>query len=291
MKPYIVIVLAVFFLACEKGITIQPENQPAKLVVEAQIENGQPPIVQLSNSLNFFSLITRAMLQGSFVHDAAVTVSNGTLSQPLIEYKVPIDSGYFVYYYGLPAGAPLLLGEEGKTYKLDIRVGGAVYTSSTTIPVLAKTIDSLWWKPAPRVEDTPRVTLMVKVTDPPGYGNYIRYFTRVNRDPFFPGASSVFDDQIVDGTTYEIQVDRGINRNDTLDEKEYGFFRRGDTATVKFANIDKVSFEFWRGLEYSYQSVGNPFSTPTRVVGNISNGALGAFCGYAVQYKTVIIPK
>ncbi len=290
MKPYVFIGIAVFFLACEKGITIQPENQPAKLVVEAIIENGQPPMVQLSNSLNFFSLITREMLQGSFVHDATVSVSNGTMTQQLVEYKLPIDSGYFVYYYGVPAGASILLGETGKTYHLTIRAGGEEYTSSTTIPVLSKTIDSLWWKPAARAEDTPRVNLMVRVTDPPGYGNYIRYFTKVNSEPFLPGASSVFDDQVVDGTTYEVQVDRGINRNDSLDEQEYGFFRRGDTATVKFANIDKVSYDFWRALEYSYQSVGNPFSTPTRVVGNISNGALGAFCGYAVQYKTLVIP-
>jgi len=27
------------------------------------------------------------------------------------------------------------------------------------------------------------------------------------------------------------------------------------------------------------------------VLGNINNGALGAFCGYAAQYKILIIPK
>lgn len=132
---------------------------------------------------------------------------------------------------------------------------------------------------------------MARITDPPGYGNYIRYFTKTNQDAFFPGQNSVFDDQIIDGKTYDIQVDKGVNRNEKLDTGEYGFFKRGDTVTVKFCNIDKATYDFWRTWEFNYQSVGNPFSSPGKVLGNISNGALGSFCGYAAQYKTLIIPK
>jgi hypothetical protein len=44
-------------------------------------------------------------------------------------------------------------------------------------------------------------------------------------------------------------------------------------------------------MEFSYASVGNPFSTPTKVMSNISNGALGYFGGYASQYRTLIIPQ
>jgi hypothetical protein len=43
-------------------------------------------------------------------------------------------------------------------------------------------------------------------------------------------------------------------------------------------------------MEFTYLSVGNPFSSPTRVLSNISNGALGYFGGYASQYKTIVIP-
>jgi len=136
-----------------------------------------------------------------------------------------------------------------------------------------------------------RVVLMEKVTDPPGFGNYIRYFTRVNRQAFLPGATSVYDDQIVDGTTYSLQVEQGIDRNNPPEGEDYGFFRRGDTVTTKMANIDKATYDFFRTLEFSYQSIGNPFSSPIKVLGNVSNGALGAFSGYAVQYKTLIIPK
>jgi hypothetical protein len=44
-------------------------------------------------------------------------------------------------------------------------------------------------------------------------------------------------------------------------------------------------------MEFAYQSVGNPFSSPTKVLSNIKGNALGYFAGYASQYRTIIIPK
>ena len=72
---------------------------------------------------------------------------------------------------------------------------------------------------------------------------------------------------------------------------DFGFFHRGDTATFKFCDIDKATYDFWRTWEFAFQSNGNPFSSPIKVIGNVSNDALGAFCGYAAQYSTIIIPK
>ena len=129
-------------------------------------------------------------------------------------------------------------------------------------------------------------------TDPKGLGNYIRYFTQVNSEGYLPGQNSVFDDQFTDGTTYNLQFDMGYDKNTINKNKDdYGFAHRGDTVTVKFCNIDKATYDFWRTWEFSYQSYNNPFSSPVKVIGNISNGALGAFSGYAAMYKTVIIPK
>jgi hypothetical protein len=44
-------------------------------------------------------------------------------------------------------------------------------------------------------------------------------------------------------------------------------------------------------MEFNYGSTGNPFASPNKVLGNISNGALGYFGGYANQFKTIIIPR
>jgi len=165
-----------------------------------------------------------------------------------------------------------------------------VYTARTTIPAIAKKPDSLWWKPAPFQEDTTRIILMVKSTDPPGLGNYIRYFTRKNNGTYLPGENSVFDDQVIDGSTYELQVQPGIDRNNRVLWKD-NFFNRGDTITLKLCNIDRATYQFWNTWEFAYQSIGNPFAQPNKVMGNISNGALGAFYGYGAYYKTLIVPR
>lgn len=283
----------VMLVACEKTITPEVATQPAKLVVEAQVENGRQPLVILSNSLNYFSEIDSTMLLNSYVHDAKVTVSDGRKTVELREFRGVTASGVRYYFYSTSATPPYdtLSGIPGRSYQLSITTGGQQYTASTLLPVLAKTIDSLWWKKAPFISDTTNVILMARITDPPGLGNYIRYFTQVNNRGFFAARNSVFDDQIVDGTRYDIQVDQAPERRDLPRSDDFGYFKRGDTATIRFCNIDKPSYEFWRTWEFNIASIGNPFSSPGKVLGNISNGALGAFCGYSVQYKTLIIPK
>jgi hypothetical protein len=284
--------LLILATACEKSINFQPRNTDTAVVVEAYIESGGPPVVILSNSLDYFSQITPDILAASFIHNADIFISNGTRTHKLKEYTVPTGTGYSVYYYSIDSAnlATAVTGEFNKTYNLRVVVNGKEYTSTTTIPALAKQVDSIWWIPAPANPDTSKVVVMSKVTDPPGFGNYIRYYTKVNDSAFFPPPASVFDDQIIDGTTYIVEVEHGVDRNQEIDFDTYSFFERGDTVTLKFTNIDKATYDFWRTIEFSYGSIGNPFSSPTKVLGNV-NGALGYFGGYAVQYRTLVIPK
>ncbi|MBL0131278.1 MAG: DUF4249 family protein [Chitinophagaceae bacterium] len=55
--------------------------------------------------------------------------------------------------------------------------------------------------------------------------------------------------------------------------------------------MDKATYDFWRTMEYTYSTVGNPFSSPTKVISNIKGGGLGYFGGYAAQFRTIIIPN
>ncbi|MFL5808736.1 MAG: DUF4249 domain-containing protein [Flavisolibacter sp.] len=288
------IVLAnVFVLSgCEKKIDFKLNEQEPKLVVEASIENGAAPRVILTKSIGYFSKITTEMLLNSFVHNASVYVSDGSLTHQLKEYGLPIGNGISIYYYSIDSSnlATAFAGQVNHNYSLRVVVDGKEYTATTSIPRITKKIDSLWWKPSPGNSDTTEVIMMAKVTDPLGFGDYIRYYTKIDsQSTYLPPVNSVFDDLFIDGTTYEVQVQPGIDRN--LDNQEVDFFHRGDTVNFKISNIDKAGFDFWRTWEYSYASVGNPFSTPTKVLGNISNNALGYFIGYASQYRSIIIPK
>ena len=290
MKHLFLLAGTLFLLmSCEKKIDFNLRNAEPLLVVDAQIENGQAPTVVLTKSFGYFSTISPQTLSGLFVHNAEVYMENGTRSHRFKEYTVPLGGGYTAYYYGLDTSFPTttFIGRFNTQYLLDIKSEGKEYAATTNIPRLTKVPDSLWFRQAPYNPDTSTRVLMTRTTDPPGLGNYIRYFTKKNSGGFLPGANSVFDDAVIDGTTYEIQVDPGIDRNNIV-SGDNNFFHKGDTVTVKLCNIDKATYTFWNTWEFAQQSIGNPFSQPNKVIGNISNGALGAFCGYAAWYKTII---
>lgn len=289
---YCILLLAFLGLSCERNVSFRLDNVAPKLVVEATIENGQPPVVYLSRSLAYFSTISPDSLANSFVRNAEVWVSNGTRTHKLKEYAVPVPGGYTAYYYSTDSSSlsTAFQGELDKNYTLRIVWQGQEYTAFTKIPNITRRIDSLYWKPAPAGNIPYKVALMLRATDPRGFGDYVRYFTKQNSDPFYPGLNSVYDDQVIDGSTYEIQVERGILRNGTAGEA-YSFFDKGDTVILKLSNIDKATYDFWRTMEFTYASVGNPFSSPTKVLSNISGGALGYFGGYASQYRRIIIPQ
>ena len=291
VRSFLTGIATLFLFSCEKSIDFKLKDTAPKLVVEATIENDKPPFVILTNSVGYFSEISPEILASSFVHSANVLVSNGTLTQKLKEYRVPTGNSFSFYYYSIDSSNTdsTFLGELNHSYSLQIDVDGKLYTANTTIPAITKKIDSLWWKPVPGSSDTTKVIVMVRATDKPGYGDYIRYFTKRNSEPFYPALNSVFDDLFIDGTTYELQVEPGVDRNATRTEDDH-YFSRGDTVIFKLSNIDKATYDFWRTMEFSYQSVGNPFSTPTKVLSNISNNALGYFGGYGTQYRTLIIP-
>ncbi|HLY69488.1 MAG TPA: DUF4249 domain-containing protein [Puia sp.] len=285
------IFLCALFFSCEKAINFNLSASPSQLVVDASIENDKAPVVILSTSLNYFSQITPAILENSFVHNAVVTITSGNQTRQLKEYAVD-TSGYSFFYYSCDTSnaANVFVGEFNTAYSLSITTNGKQYTATTNITSVRKKIDSLWWIPAPDNPDPNAVVLNGRVTDPAGFGDYIRYFTEVDNGPFLPGLTSVYDDQVTDGTTYDIEIDQGVDRNQSIDFSHFAYFNKGDSITVKFANIDKTTFDFWRTMEYDYQSIGNPFSSPTTVLGNISNGALGYFGGYAAQYISLKVP-
>jgi hypothetical protein len=293
-----IIILLLFIIttgivACEKDISITPPDLAPKLVVDAQIESGAQPIVILSTSLNYFATIDTADLNKSFVRNAKVTLTDGTKTSQLKLVNLNVQGFKLVYYTNDPTNpSAAIIGAYGKNYQLTIELNGQTYSSRTTIPLLTKTIDSLWSKPVPNrpISDSFRV-ISAKITDPLGLGNYIRYYTKVNRADYLPGYNSVFDDNVIDGKVYSVDIPKGVDKNFPLERENYGFFKRGDTVSIKYSNIDKATYDFWRTWEYTYQSVGNPFSSPGVVIGNINNGALGAFCGYAVSFKNIIIPK
>ncbi len=275
------------FYSCEKSIDFNLQESEPVLTVDAQVENGMAPLVVLTKSFSYYQKIDAPLLVNSFVRNAEVTMSNGTVTHRLKEYSFTIAPGFSGYYYSLDSSnlATAFVGQFNKSYTLKIVADGKQYDAVTDIPGNVNYPDSVWFKAAPQNPDTNKRVMYIRATDPAGRGNYVRYFTKKNKEVFLPG-ENVFDDQVIDGSTYEIQLPQGINRNNPA-KADSSFYKRGDTVTLKFCAINKASYTFWNTWEFAYQSIGNPFAQPNKVIGNISNGALGIFIGYAAGYRTV----
>lgn len=174
------VLTAVF--GCEKAIDFNLEQAEERLVVEATIENGRAPVVVLSRSQNFFASISPELLDQAFVKGADVFVSDGNLTHKLKEFSVPAGGGYFLRYYTNDPDEPgtSIIGALKTAYTLRIVAEGKEYTASTTIPDTTRRIDSVWWKPVPNSTNDQEVQLYVRATDKPGFGDYIRYYTRKN---------------------------------------------------------------------------------------------------------------
>jgi hypothetical protein len=289
-----VLLMTVCTISCEKNIHIQLPSPAEELVVEGVIESYRQPVVVLTRSFSYFSELDTHLLSSLFVHGARVWVADEQLHDSILLQETAHDTtGGILFYEYRPQDGSHFVGLPGHAYDLRIEVDGKQYIARTTIPSTGIELDSLYYllvKPTREHPDTNRVVLFGRFYDPPQLGNYARYFTRVNSEPFYPGYRSVADDEVVNGTVFDFQLDRGVDKNQPIDPSTYGTFQLGDTITVKFCDIDKATYDFWRTWEYAFTTNGNPFSVPVQVLGNIP-GALGYWGGYRVMYKSIYIPK
>lgn len=284
------------FTACEKEVNIKLNSGEPKVVVDGFIETNLPPVVVLTNSFSYFNKIDLSTLENAFIHDAVITVSNGVQEVTLKEYA--LDTGLnsnSYYFYSVDTAdlaALLFVGQPEVVYTLKIETGGKTYESVTKIPAV-KPLDSIWYEAPPiPVADLPNaMNVFVRYSDPDTPGNKIRYFTSRNGGLFLPPFNSVYDDDVINGTSFTIGMVPGAVRTQELNFDSLTHFFRGDSIVVKWAAIDKASFDFWSTMEFSVGTVGNPFSSPVTVASNISGGALGVWCGYGTSYKTLIIPE
>jgi hypothetical protein len=308
---YLFIALVILFAGCEQIITLDLPDVEEQIIVEGSIETGLPPIVILTRSIGFYGATDLEALQNLYVRDATVTVSNGETSVELLEICLndipeelqPLVAEFFgisadslatfdfnICVYtdpGLLLGAPIMLGEDGKTYNLTIEAEGKVLTSTTTIPP-AVPLDSVFYRPNddPGGSDT-LVRVFAHLSDPPAPGNYYRLFVSRNNGPFEADFFSVTDDLVFNGLSLDFTINRPAEPDEDFSSETFGYYFVGDTVAVKLCSIDQASFNFWNTLENDSGGDG-PFSSIVIVETNIEGGQ-GIWCGYGASTTTLII--
>ncbi len=304
------------FSACNKVIDLNLPPPEDGIVVEGFIENDVPPYVLLTRNTPFFGGISLNDIASYFVHDAVITVFNETDTIQLIELcvqdlpasvqaqaaaafgfsfsdstqEIPNVCIYTVpniinYYLGDTTG--VFVGKLNTGYNLRVEVEGEVLTAATYIP--GQLSISLSIRPHDDPNRDSLVSVLVTYSDPDTTGNFLRYFTKRNSQSFYPAlSSSVFDDNLVNGQTVTLPVERGQPDQDDIDFDVYGYFWKGDTVQVKFSAIPKSHYDFWRTIENDGGS--GPISSPVKIKTNIQGG-LGIWGGYGSKVETIIIPE
>ncbi len=303
----LVLLLATLLTGCEENLTLDIPEGEALLVVEGHIEQGAPPIVVLTRSVPVLSSFSEEALAGSYVHNAQVAVTTADRTYMLEEvssasftpamrqqvaeqFSVPpeklIPTDGFVFYIYTSAE---LKGEIGQSYRLRISHEGSVLTAATTIPQL-NPLEALWTVPHPDPQQDSLVTLMYRYQDPDTVGNSIRYFTKRNQEPFYPGLlTSVFNDELINGGNISFPLDRGEPKGQQeVNVDTYSYFSRGDSITVRWCAVDLPHYRFWYTLESEQNNNGSPVGTPNITRSNVKGG-LGIWGGYGVTYHTIVV--
>ncbi len=292
---------ALLVSSCTQDVELKLPDPEEKIVVEGHIEQDGLPYVILTKNSNVFAPVDQDFISSLFVHDAEVTIFVDQDSFKLVEYSsndlpitiedMPEDFEFFVYSVDFTDLSQFFLGEIGKTYTLTVRSGAHRLKAVTSIPHPAK-LDSMWSTPHPDPEVDSLVLVRGWYVDPDTAGNFARYFTKRNSEPFYSNYfNSVYDDNFVNATGIEIVLERGEDKtNPDIDFDTYAYFWKGDTVILRWCSIDKAHFEFWRTADQQRTTADNPFSSPTIVSSNVEGG-LGVWGGYGVFTDTLIIPE
>ena len=296
----LVYILLLFILGCTKSIDFQLPEVEQIIVVEATVESGLPPRVVLTNSQGYFDPIDSNILKEIFVHDAVITLNDGSNDYVLQE----IEFNGIYLYTSLEFGA---MGQLGKTYSININVNDKNIQASTKIPQ-SLMLDSIWFEKYDAYDSLGFIG--TKFTDPDTLGNCYRWFAqRINtykynypppfdnvkgtvKDsrPLAPIGSST-DDKLFNGLSFEFAFPRGEDGNfEGPDDEgiEEGFFKTGDTILIKSTTTTYPVYLYVRAMENAAVSNGGIFGSSGNLPYNVQGDGIGIFYGYGVSYDTLI---
>ncbi len=288
--------------SCSKEVKIDIPGFDEQIVIDGSIETGRPAIIFLSNSRDIYAPTDIDSYLSGFISGATVIVSDGTITDTLMEICTDnLPAGFesiAAAFFGLPIDSLVnlhlcsyvstgLVGEVGKTYVLKVIHNNKTYTSSTKIEN-PKVLDNLFWKE--QVNLPGYGFSWAKITDSPVMGDAYRWEVKNLSDLFYSKPFQPFtDDRFYNGKTFEFSVENPMSFKDQTIENQYkGYYKLGDTIVVKFSKLGKKEYQFFEKKYNQIYSGGNPFATPTNIPTNIEGGALGVWAGFSPWYDTLI---
>ncbi len=283
-------------LSCETPISVKLPKSSSTKVIEGWIENGQSPIVVVSNSLDYYSTINVDSIQASVDKDAIVTVTDeyGNTEQLKLGFS-------FEHIFGLMGAVysgTTIVGEAGKTYYLRVEdKDGNVYTATTTIPNNTVNIDSLKF-----TNNNPTDTaalIRVYFTDEASTYDCYRFFVKVNNlDVCYSQISlGTFDDLTFNGKAMNYEMIRSPLSNMVMtamsekDREAYyrRYFKKGDVVCVRSTLTDTATLNYWFPLQVDVQVGFVAYMITSTYPTNIKGeNVTGIWSGYNARYDTLV---
>lgn len=254
-----IIILLLSFISCEEVVNIDLKESDPRLVIDANITDGSPCIISLTESQGFYNNESYKRIGG-----ATIELSDDAGNTETV--KETYEKGIYI---------SLMTGKTGKTYTLKVSVGGEAYEAKSTIPN-AVPIDSIyiynikigkedWYSPC------------IIFQDPAKEENY--YYTMMYVNGTLMKSIYLNDDQYRNGLTVEriLYFDKEDNNDENL--------KIGDHIRVEMQSLDKGMYTFYKSL-YSVAAGG-----ATNPLTNFTGGALGCFKAYEASRKEITISE
>lgn len=261
------------FAGCDEDNIIYAEPQ---LAVEGWIDSGGHPIVLLSTTIQpSMEYQDMSVINDYAVRDAKVVVSDGQNDYVLTGRE---DDGYlpnFIYT------CEDIVGEPGKEYSLFVDCGDYHAEAVTTIP---SPVGISSFEISPKDEDGSLYGINAFFENDRTGKNYYKFFVKIEgKDDFYLSSFLGLINGDVLGEDTEVPVYKGMKI--PWDEFE-SFYRPDEVVNIKFACIDRVSYDYWSDFDELASFSRNPFFFVDSKIRSNINGGQGYWCGYgATEYR------
>lgn len=257
-----ILFIGLLFTGCEKVIDLNYKSNQSRIIIQGNVTNEAGPYyVKITRSVNLKDTGTYPTID-----DALVTISDDAGNN---ETLTPLGNGTY--------RTNLLVGIEGRTYKLTVQAENQTYTAQSTMPQRVP-FDSIKIETDLITGET-EYSLIPVYRDPVAKGDNYRFVLWLNNKLI--NQQLMQNDEVRNGVVNTVRLE--INDDDIE-------FKPADSITLQMQCIDKNVALYYRTLALIADSGPGGGTTPNNPPNNISNGALGLFSAHTVEVKSVTLP-
>ena len=241
--------------------------------------------MMLHKSINFTEDFNTMedLIEEKIIYLGKVTVSDGETSVVLTGR---VDTAYLPPY---SYSSVRIMGESGRTYRVEAEFEGKKVSAVTTIPPKAL-FDSISVESMPDKPGFFRLTGYL--TDMKEQSDYFVVFYRYKGEKQYRnGLHGVASDLAADTSgVLRIPIYKNMAGTSLVDKDSLStrFFRLGDTLEIKLAAIDGVSYRFWESFASLTITSTIPFLPVNENIYTNVSGGRGYWCGYGSSTYTIV---